>query len=192
MTSITRKLTTASIPPAAPASAEPKPAETARPSTARAPGRVDGFHSKPETPEAVMKRFYDAFLNRRFDEMEKLYAPDVKFKDLVFQYEDRAGTMKMWRKLIGAEGGQYRFEFDRMEGDVAHGRWVADYQLGNRKVHNELETRMVVRDGKIVEHVDTADWGKWARQALPLGKLGTTAFARGVVTPLLRFFVDKL
>jgi ketosteroid isomerase-like protein len=192
MTSITRKPTAPSTSPAGAARPEPKSSEAARPSTARAPGHVDGFQSKPETPEAVMRRFYDAFVNRRFDEMEKLYAPDVKFKDQVFEYDDRRGTMKMWRKLLSAEGNQFRFEFDRMEGDVAHGRWVADYKFGNRKVHNELETRMVVRDGKIVEHVDSADWAKWARQAFPLGKLGTTPFARALITPVLRFFVEKL
>ncbi len=145
---------------------------------------------KQKTPGQVMTEFYDAFVNKRFNDVEKLYAPNVKFKDLVFQYDDRAGTMKMWRKLIGAPGGKYTFKLDKVEGDTAHGRWVADYKLLGRPVHNELSTRMVVRDGKIVEHQDTADWNKWVKQALPLGPLGTTKTGRKVVTHLLRKFVE--
>lgn len=151
---------------------------------------ADRGNFRADGPEAVMTKFYDAFTNRRFDELDKLYAPDVKFKDQVFEYDNAKGTMKMWRKLLGEPGGKFSFQFDRVEGDVAYGRWVADYKFLGRPVHNELETRMVIRDGKIVEHVDTADWGKWARQALPLGRLGTTKPVRAILTHLIRAVIN--
>lgn len=143
------------------------------------------------SPESVMKKFYEAFTSQRPADFEGLYAPDVKFKDAVFEYSDRKGTMKMWRAILANPKNTFRFEFDRVEGDVAYGRWVADYKLGSRPVHNEIETRMVIRDGKIVEHTDSFDWGKWVKQALPGGGLFANKLGQKIVTSVLRAVINR-
>jgi ketosteroid isomerase-like protein len=124
------------------------------------------------SPEAVATRFYAAFTTGDLDTMSALYAPGVHFRDAIFEYADRAGTMHMWTTLLGAKPA-ISYQLDRVEGEVAHGRWVADYTLFGRPVHNEVKSELTVRAGKIVEHRDGFDWSTWAKQALPLGSLAT-------------------
>ncbi|MFN7132958.1 MAG: nuclear transport factor 2 family protein [Myxococcales bacterium] len=187
---------------AAPARAQPAAstpeaarAPAAKPSPPAAARHVDAMDPVPPAaaaaPAEVARRFYDAFVNRRFDEMEALYSPDVKFKDMVFEYGDRSGTMKMWRKILADPSTQIRFEVDGVKGDVAHGRWVADYKVFGRKVHNELTFQMTVRDGKIVEHRDHSDWATWQRQAFPLGRIGELAPVKSLLIHLIRTGIDR-
>lgn len=143
----------------------------------------------PAGPQTVAERFYDAFVNRRFDEMESLYDKDVTFKDDVFRYSDRKGTMGMWRKLLkdpGSVKASYRFE--RVEGDVAIGRWQADYKILGRKVHNDIESRLTIKDGKIVAHKDDFDFAKWAGQAFPIGPLAKLPGVQPLLSGLIRMF----
>lgn len=139
----------------------------------------------PQGPEDVARRFYDAFANRRVDEMESLYAKDVHFRDAVFEYHDREGTMTMWRKLQGAK---ITYEFDRVEGDVAIGKWIAKYKLVGR-VENHIESRLTVRNGLIVDHQDDFSWPRWAKQALKLGPLANVGFVQSAVNFGLRRFI---
>lgn len=138
-----------------------------------------------------MKKFYAAFTSQKPAELEGLYAPDVKFEDAVFEYSDRAGTMKMWKTILANPKNTFRFEFDRTEGNVAYGRWVADYKIGSRPVHNEIETRIVIRDGKIVEHTDSFPWDKWVKQALPAGGIFANKIGQKIVTTILRAVVNR-
>lgn len=142
------------------------------------------------SPEAVARRFYDAFCAHRKKDMAALYAEDVSFKDAVFSYDDRAGTMGMWRKLLGnPDKAAFRYTFDRVEGDVAIGTWVADYESLGRPVRNVIESRLTVRDGLIVQHRDDFDLGRWMRQALPLGPLAELRPVQALVTAVLRAFI---
>lgn len=50
---------------------------------------------------------------------------------------------------------------------------MADYALLGRPVHGVITARLVVRDGVIVDHLDVFSWDRWARQALPPGRLST-------------------
>lgn len=152
---------------------------------------VDSGDFVSASPEAVMKKFYEAFVAQRPKDFEALYAPDVKFKDAVFEYSDRRGTMRMWKQILSNPKNTFRFEFDRVEGEVAYGRWVADYKLGGRPIHNEIETRMVIRDGKIVEHTDSFSWNKWVKQALPGGGLFANKIGQHLVTSVLRAFINR-
>src|SRR5687767_4470737 len=53
----------------------------------------------------VVDAFYRAFVTKDFAGMESRYDAQVSFKDPIFEYEDRAGTMGMWRNLLGASQG---------------------------------------------------------------------------------------
>ena len=137
--------------------------------------------------------FYRALASDDFDAMSALYAPDVEFRDMVFAYQDRAGAMQMWRRLRGmaTRPAQIVYTPGRVEGEVAHGSWTADYQVGLRDVHNELTCALSVRGGKIVQHHDSSDWEKWAAQAFPLGRLLGGARARALISWAIRAVVDR-
>ncbi|MEW5849045.1 MAG: nuclear transport factor 2 family protein [Myxococcota bacterium] len=149
--------------------------------------------ASPATPSGkdVAVRFYDAFVNRRVDDMEALYAPDVKFKDAIFEYQDRAGTMHMWRKILSGSESKFEYKFSHMDGDVAVGHWVADYKLFGRPIHNEIESRLTVKDGKIVKHEDNFPMGKWARQALPIGGLADVGLVQWGIRHVLRGVINN-
>jgi ketosteroid isomerase-like protein len=144
------------------------------------------------SPEETVRAFYDAFTTKKLDTVESLYAPDAKFKDEIFEYQDRAGTMNMWRSIF-AKGPDLKTSYRILgvEGDTVKAHWVADYTIFGRKVHNEIDTTMKVKDGKIVEHRDSFPWDKWAKQALPLGPLGATKPVRELVTHVMRWSIDR-
>lgn len=140
-----------------------------------------------DAPGAVARRFYDAFCSSDFATMDRLYAPDVRFRDEIFTFADRAGTMGMWRVLLDPDGGgRFSYTLLGVSGEVATVRWIADYEFLGRPVHNEITARLVVRGGRIVEHHDAFSWDRWARQALPLGSLSTWGPVEHVIKAALR------
>ncbi len=128
--------------------------------------------------EAVARAFYDAFVSGDAETMERLYHPDVSFRDEIFTFSDRAGTMGMWRVLVSPSGGgTFSYELLSAKGDTATVQWVADYDFPpgrfGRPVHNVITATLTVRDGLIVDHHDAFSWERWSRQAFPLGSLST-------------------
>lgn len=72
-------------------------------------GEPPGPAARPTEAETVARRFYDAFVRGDTATMEGLYAPDVRFRDTIFSFNDRAGTMGMWSVLLDpASGGKFR------------------------------------------------------------------------------------
>ncbi len=145
----------------------------------------------PDAPAAVARRFYEAFCAGDTATLEALYAPDVRFRDPIFTFSDRAGTMGMWRVLLDpASGGVFSYELLGAEGDRATVRWEAHYRFPTasfgRRVHNVITATLVVRDGRIVEHVDDFPWDAWVRQALPLGRLATWSPLERLVKATIR------
>lgn len=142
-----------------------------------------------KTPAEVVTSFYEAFVKQDMKALEPHYAKDVKFRDEIFRFDDRDGTMGMWSRILRDPKTKLSFELKSVEGDVVTGHWKADYEVFGRKVHNEIDTRMVVKDGKIVEHRDSFDWDKWAKQALPAGGLFTIPPFEQLAKGALRLFV---
>jgi hypothetical protein len=83
------------------------------------------------SPEAdLVAAFYQAFVTGDFAGMESRYAEDVSFKDPIFEYENRAGTMGMWRNLLGAQtGGRFTYKVTGVKGDTVTVHWIADYEV---------------------------------------------------------------
>jgi hypothetical protein len=88
----------------------------APPSSSSGPMHVDS--SNPPMPASsstqaanVALQFYDAFVHQNSAGMEKAYAPDVKFKDTLFEFGDRAGTMKMWKSILSKAGDKPHFQY---------------------------------------------------------------------------------
>jgi len=126
------------------------------------------------SPGDVVSAFYKAFETKDVDTQEKLYAPNVKFKDAIFSFDNAKDTANMFRKLNGVDpNAKIKFTLDSVNGSTVKGHWVADYHVLGRPVHNEVSTTMKVENGKITEHTDDFSWKKWAPQAFPAGALFT-------------------
>lgn len=119
----------------------------------------------------LIRSFYEAFQRGDGDAMAACYAPNATFSDPVFTdlRDDEPGDM--WRMLT-SRATDLRVEFSDVtaDGDSASAHWEAWYTFtatGN-KVHNVIEARFKLHDGRIVEHVDTFDLRRWMSQALGL------------------------
>ena len=137
----------------------------------------------------VITRFYEAFARRDGDAMASCYADDVTFRDPAFGQLHGERARDMWRMLCRA-GKDLEVRASGIEASDDRGRahWEADYTFSatGRRVHNVVDARFVLRDGLIVEHIDTFDFGAWAGQAFgPAGSvLGRT--------PVLPFVMRRL
>lgn len=155
-------------------------------------------HAQPAaTSTEVVREFFDAFSNadakayeRDMATLERLYAPDVKWKDTIFRFDDRAGTMGMWRILL-ARGADSKFSYRILstDGDKVTVNWLADYKVFGRPVHNDVMATLVVRNGRIVAHEDVYSWEKWARQAFPLGGVSNIFPVKQIIMGGLNLFL---
>jgi ketosteroid isomerase-like protein len=133
-------------------------------------------------------RFYDAFAARDWRTMGALYAEDAVFSDPAFPQLDAPGVRAMWRMLV-TRGTDLALTYEVLEesASAAHVRWVARYTFSQtgRKVVNNISATLQLRNGLIVQHVDSFAFHRWAKQALgPAGALlgWTDWFQRKVQT----------
>ena len=117
----------------------------------------------------LIAKFYEALDRRDAPTMIACYAPEATFTDPVFGKLDAAGVAAMWRMLC-ERGKDLVITFDRPTG---------------RRVVNEIDAAFTFRHGLIVEHVDTFNLKRWAKQAL-----GLSGHVLGF-TPLLAPMVRK-
>jgi uncharacterized protein len=129
----------------------------------------------PHPNAQLIETFYQAFQHRDPDGMIACYAADVWFSDPVFRdlRGPRAGAM--WR-MLAERATSLELTFCDITADDRTGRahWEARYVFSatGRKVHNIIEARFELTDGKIVRHADTFDLWRWSGMALgPRGKL---------------------
>jgi ketosteroid isomerase-like protein len=131
----------------------------------------------------LIERFYAALGERDGATMAGCYAPDVTFSDPVFPDLRGSEAGAMWRMLT-ASSADLRVELLEHEADDATGtaHWRATYTFSRtgRAVVNDIHARFRFANGLIVEHHDSFDFYRWARQAL-----GTSGLLLGW-TPMLR------
>jgi len=123
----------------------------------------------------LISRFYEAFGRRDAEGMVACYAPDVVFSDPVFPELRGDEARAMWRMLC-ERGKDLRVEASGIDADDGEGRahWDAHYTFSatGKRVHNVIDARFALREGKITRHTDTFDLTRWAGMALGLkGKL---------------------
>lgn len=123
----------------------------------------------------MIEDFYRSFAKRDPAGMIACYAPDIHFSDAVFTDLRGAEARAMWR-MLAARAADLRIEASGIEADDTSGRahWEAWYTFSatGNAVHNIIDARFEIKDGKVVRHVDTFDLRRWAGMALGLkGKL---------------------
>lgn len=154
--------------------------------------KVKGTMDRQET---TARRYWDAIGRLDAETMADCYAHDATFEDPVFQLQGPACGM-MWRMLFqGARDLEIKPGKMTVQDGIAHGRLDAWYTFTatGRKVHNRIETRLVLRNGKIIDHHDRFDFYKWSRQALGVKGwlLGWTPLVRGAVRRQARKRLEK-
>lgn len=139
--------------------------------------------------EATLRAYWKALAAADGEGMARCYAPDATFHDPVFQVKGPE-VPAMWRMLMTPpKGGPGEakvttgpLSYSAGEGD---GKWEAVYNFSmtGRRVHNKIHSHFHLRDGKIVEQVDSFDFWRWSRMALGVkgGLLGWTPFVRKAV-----------
>ena len=151
---------------------------------------------EPSPNESVALHFWRSLEARDADEMAACYAGDASFEDEVFRLSG-AECGLMWRMLFqGAADLRVRTHPLKVgDNGVAHGTWEAWYTFSatGRRVHNRIQTRLVLRDGKIVDHHDRFPFWRWSRQALGAKGwlLGWTPLVRMAVRRQARKRLDK-
>src|SRR5205085_4014561 len=54
---------------------------------------AQGIGGPARPPEETVRDFYEAFTHSRFDEVAKIYAPDVRYHDPLFDHGDSSSTI---------------------------------------------------------------------------------------------------
>lgn len=118
----------------------------------------------------LIQSFYSAFQNLDSEGMKNCYHANVHFSDPAFPELHGKHVGAMWSMLIEnlkKNKNGWRLEFNNIQADDKQGsaHWEAHYTLsstGNR-VHNSIDATFTFQDGKIIRHIDSFDFYRWAR-----------------------------
>ena len=138
------------------------------------------------TTNRIAEEFYAAFKNKDADGMKKLYHTELQFVDPAFGKLDYQQASAMWSMLCeSAKDLVIDFSIISSDDKAVKIKWIAEYSFSktNRFVHNEIIASMTIEDGLIIEHIDSFNLHKWARQALGL---------QGLILGGTKFFRNKL
>lgn len=136
--------------------------------------------------EKLINHFYNSFSQKDYKAMQECYADDATFSDEVFQNLNSAQVKAMWEMLC-LRGKDLELRFQNVSADEKNGsaEWIANYTFSQtgKKVENRIKANFEFENGKIVKHIDTFDFYKWASQALGLSGtlLGWTSFLKNKV-----------
>ena len=107
----------------------------------------------------LIKQFYESCAELDAEGMVECYHSEILFEDPAFGPLKGEKAKNMWRMLCASQKGKdFRVEFKDIEADEQNGsaHWEAYYTFSKtgRKVHNIINARFRLADGKIIEHVD--------------------------------------
>jgi ketosteroid isomerase-like protein len=140
--------------------------------------------------QQLIQNFYEAFQQLDAVAMQRCYHKDIRFSDPAFPALNGPAAGAMWGMLtetLKKGNGGWQLEFSQVQANDTHGsaHWEAHYTLtstGNQ-VHNKIDARFRFQDGKIIEHVDSFDFYRWARMGFGF---------RGALLGWLPFFRKKV
>lgn len=115
--------------------------------------------------------FYDAFSRLDAEEMISFYHDDVWFADPAFGQLKGEQVKNMWRMLLESQKGKpflVKAHHIKCDDFVGSAQWEAKYTFGKsgRRVHNKINARFKLHEGKIISHLDDFNLHRWATQAM--------------------------
>ena len=118
--------------------------------------------------EELIHNFYEFFKRKDYLGMQNCYDENAVFSDEVFIGLNVNEVRAMWEMLI-TRGKDLVLDFKNVNANDTSGsaEWQATYTFSKtrRKVINKISAQFVIKDGKIVSHIDKFDFYKWNRQA---------------------------
>lgn len=138
--------------------------------------------------ENPIAEFYGAFHKLDASTMVAQYHDDIFFEDPAFGGLRGTAAMDMWRMLCASQKGKdFKVTLTHLDFFGSHGTatWEAHYTFGptGRKVHNIVHAQFLLKDGKIVRHIDSFDLYRWARHAMGI---------KGLLLGWTPFFAKKM
>jgi ketosteroid isomerase-like protein len=124
---------------------------------------------------ALVERFYTAFQNHDAAGMNACYAPDVRFRDPVFEQLKGDEARGMWNMLNSRNSRlELTFEIGKVSEAEGEASWVAKYTFPTtgRDVDNHVRSHFWFKDGLVTRQEDQFNLWQWAGMALgPRGRL---------------------
>jgi ketosteroid isomerase-like protein len=130
----------------------------------------------------LIQNFYTAFASGDAETMVNLYADDIEFQDPAFGPLKGNNAKNMWRMLLKTPGIKISASNINADDQTGSADWIAEYTftLTGKKVINKVHAEFLFSNSKIVKHIDTFSFWKWASQAF-----GFKGFLLGW-TPLMK------
>lgn len=153
--------------------------------------------NKADHNARIITAFYEAFQQGNAQIMGDLYADNIEFHDPAFGRLKGKEAVAMWSMLIERSKGQLDIHFSDIVGTEQGGRahWEAQYTFGKtkRKVHNKIDAKFEIQNGKITKHTDHFNFWKWSSMALGLPGmlLGFTPIIKKAVRKNVRHLLKK-
>lgn len=138
--------------------------------------------------EQLIHTFYKAFQKKDFAQMQNCYAKKAEFEDPAFGKLNVMQTKAMWHMLCKRGLDLViTYEIIAVKENEVRAKWIAEYTFQTYQTHvrNEVSSRFILENNKIISQKDSFNFWKWSRQAL-----GFTGVYLGW-TPLLRRTVKK-
>lgn len=146
----------------------------------------------------IIEIFYKAFQKLDAETMAACYHDAIRFKDPAFGVLEGEQAKNMWRMLCKSQKGKdFKVKVSEIECDGIKGKahWEAFYIFSKTglKVHNKIDARFELQDGKIILHTDHFNLYRWSKQAFGITGLltGWTPFFRKKLQQQTRNLLSK-
>ncbi|MEO7310921.1 MAG: nuclear transport factor 2 family protein [Chitinophagaceae bacterium] len=134
----------------------------------------------------IIEKFYQAFQQKDYATMQQCYHDEAVFTDEIFLKLNAAQVRAMWQMLIiSGKDMQLVYKDVTVTGDTGSANWIATYtfSLTKRKVVNDIQAVMQLKDGLIYCHRDHFNFYTWSSMAFG---------AKGALLGWLPFFRKKI
>jgi ketosteroid isomerase-like protein len=127
----------------------------------------------------LITKLYTCLDKQDHEGMASCYHPDATFRDLGFDLSGRKEIHAMWHLIADKAKLRASFTVLHADGETGAADLIDDYTFpdAGNPVRNEIRSEFRFKDGLIIEHRDSCNTWKWARQAL--------GFVKGLLACLL-------
>lgn len=119
--------------------------------------------------EQLIRNFYDAFIRKDFVTMQNCYDNNSTFSDPVFSNLNAEEVKAMWEMFCKkGKDLQLTYSIKHVDSKYVEANWIPTYTFSatGKKVVNNITSKFIIENNKIISHHDHFNFYKWASQAL--------------------------